>query len=99
MTIVKQLKLLPTELMFCSSVQFRKKVKIFRRDYFEEETKYMVAMIAEDEANNKSPVSNIQEVFIPSTASTTPTSTTPTTSKIPCPEGWIDASYMDLGWS
>jgi len=68
-----------------------------RRDYFEEETKYMVAMIAEDEANNKSPVSNIQEVFIPSTASTTPTSTTPTTSKIPCPEGWIDASYMDLG--
>lgn len=56
-------------------------------------------MIAEDEANNKSPVSNIQEVFIPSTASTTPTSTTPTTSKIPCPEGWIDASYMDLGWS
>jgi len=39
-----------------------------RRDMFNVSTKYKVAMKAVDEANNKSPVSNIQEVFISSFA-------------------------------
>merc|ERR1711973_860548 len=54
---------------------------------FDVDTKYMVAMIVEDEANNKSPVSNVQEVFIASpyadldttTTTTIPTTTTPKT--------------------
>jgi len=59
-----------------------------RKDYFDVDTKYMVAMIVEDEAHNKSPVSNVQEVFIASpyadldtttTTTTIPTTTTPKT--------------------
>merc|ERR1711973_715380 len=54
---------------------------------FDVDTKYMVAMIVEDEAHNKSPVSNVQEVFIASpyadldttTTTTIPTTTTPKT--------------------
>ena len=41
----------------------------FRRDKFYLDTKYLVAMKAEDEAINASPLSNIQEIFIPSSFS------------------------------